>query len=363
MQIHLVLPGLLWLGAPAISPVAGLALPALSRLLGRGEQQIADFVPLDRQLAALFGLNEGELPLAALRRHGEADAPADATTGEPPAHWLCADPVHLHFARDRMLLSDFPAEGDPPDADETAALLASLNDTFADLGRFEAPTPARWYLRLAAPTEATLYPLNDVIGRPIAPFLPEGRDGLIWHRTMNELQIVLHNHPVNQAREAAGRRTVNSLWLWGAGALPGALKAPQPRVQASDPLLRGLARAAGLNPAEPDPDTALAAPATDTLVVLDSLRRPALQLDLDAWRAALAEVEARWFAPLAAALDQGRLAALTLNAPGDHHTLTLRLGRQARWKFWRRPQPLDALLKTLAPPPAALPTEPPPENP
>jgi len=31
---------------------------------------------------------------------------------------------------------------------------------------------------------------------------------------LNELQMQLHDHPLNQAREARGELPVNSLWLW-----------------------------------------------------------------------------------------------------------------------------------------------------
>jgi hypothetical protein len=47
---------------------------------------------------------------------------------------------------------------------------------------------------------------------PIAP----------WRHAINEAQMVLHAHPVNQARQAAGQPVVNSLWPWGGGRLPAA---------------------------------------------------------------------------------------------------------------------------------------------
>ena len=61
MQIQLLIPGLLW-------PVA--------TLLGRGRRPVTAVEPDDRQLARLFGVPGDTLPLAMLRRLGEADAPA-----------------------------------------------------------------------------------------------------------------------------------------------------------------------------------------------------------------------------------------------------------------------------------------------
>jgi hypothetical protein len=303
------------------------------------------FEPYDRQLLRLFGLDADPLPLAALRRLGEADAPPP-----PGSHWLCADPVNLSFAREHLLLNAFRPEdiGD----DEAATLIALLNDTFADLGHFEAAAGNRWYLRLAAPTRFTSYPVHDVVGRPIKLFLPEGEDARLWQRTMNEAQILLHNHALNVARSAAGRAPINSLWLWGNGTLDMPLRAPLAAVEAEDALALGLARAAGLAADRPQVASALR---TDTLVVLDALRAPALLLDLDTWRERLLGLERDWFVPLAAALSSGRLQRLTLSAAGDRGTLELEVSARARWKFWRKPLPLATLLQSLQPAPAPAP--------
>jgi hypothetical protein len=358
MQIHLVLPGLLWPGASLMGPAAGIELPALAGLLGVGQRRTGEFEPLDRQFARALGFplpaGEDPLPLAALRRLGESTPPSDAD-----ADWLCADPVNLSFAREHLLLNDFSA--DEPGADEVVALIDSLNDTFADLGRFEACTAARWYLRLTGPTRARLFPLHDVIGRPIRHFLPEGEDARRWQRTMNEVQVLLHHHPVNPAREAAGHRPVNSLWFWGAGRLTGGSPAPPlAAVQSHEPLVRGIARAAGVEATPPDLGTALR---QDTVVVLDTLLEPARRLDLDAWRSNLAALERDWFAPLAAALRDRRLQGLTLTAPGDRSTLELVVRAGDRWKFWRKPLAFDLLLKSLTPAVPAFPGETPAAHP
>ena len=354
MQIHLLIPGLLWPAATLLGPASGLALDGLSALLGRGRRLVREFEPYDRQLARLFGLEGDGLPLGMLRRLGETDAAAPP----PGSHWLCADPVNLSFAREHLLLYAF-ADGELIQ-DEADTLIVALNEVFADLGRFEACTPTRWYLRLDKPTRATLYPLDDVIGRPVKHFLPEGEDARLWQRTMNEAQIVLHNHAASRAREDAGLRAVNSLWLWGAGEIETAPLAPAKAVQATDPLSLGFARAAGVPASAPDPASALR---QDTLVVLDALRKPAQQLDLDAWRDGLQAIERNWFAPLAAAVQNGQLKTLRLSAPSDRGTLEVEVRSTNRWKFWRKPHAFDALLKSIAPAPTELPTAPPPTHP
>ncbi len=350
MSLHLLVPGLLWPAATAFSPVAGLALPGLERLLGLGKRRIDDFEPFEAQLAHLFhcassGPEEGSLPLAALRRAGETQ-PLPA--GE--AHWLCADPVTLSFAREHMLLSELPLVGFSMSDAQT--LIAELNDCFADLGQFEACTAGRWYLRLRSAPQVRFYPLQDVVGRPVKHFLPEGKDARLWQRVMNEAQIVLHNHALNRARDEAGLPMANSLWLWGAGAFTRTPQAPAAVIQGRDPLIRGLAQACALPAQAPDLASALGA---DSLVVLDELQQPALQRDIDAWRAALQQLESEWFAPLAHALSRGQLGQLRLSAPSDRGTLRLVLRASERWKFWRKPFAFDSVLKSLAPPAPTLP--------
>ncbi len=338
MQFHLVLPGLAWPRSGASHAAGDLSLPALSALLGHAQASWQPAVAPETWLAARFGAADARLPYAALRRAGEAPPAADA-------HWLCCDPVHLHFSRDKLLLAD--ASGLGITADETTTLIAGLNDTFADIGRFEAPAPDRWYVALADEPRPFFHPLPDVNGRPVQLFMPEGEDIARWARLSNELEVWLYNHPVNAAREAAGQRVINGVWLWGAGPADVRLQAHAPRIQADAPFARGLARFAGVDP-EP---TERYLDGTGFAVV-SSLQRPALHLDTAAWQAALQQLEQHWFAPLLAALKAKRIRTLTISAPSDKHCLQLEISAGSLWKFWRKPQTLAAVLAT-APQPAS----------
>src|SRR6185436_8180005 len=113
---------------------------------------------------------------------------------------------------------------------------------------------------------------------------------------LTEIQMLLHSHAVNAAREARGEPAVNSLWFWGAGRLPGRVQGRWKSVTSDEPLALGLARLAGAA-AHALPESAdawLEHPATDGrhLVILD----PAVEA-----------LERDWFAPLAAALRAGRV--------------------------------------------------------
>ncbi|MDR2092192.1 MAG: hypothetical protein LBP58_02590 [Azoarcus sp.] len=342
-QLVLIVPGLLWPAPQTRHPAQDVPLAALSRLLGRGRRRIDPAAPPEHLLTRLFGIDDDAPPLAALRRLGEDKGDAAISPSRPGTHWLCADPVNLALTRDYLLAGDF-VDGEI-EAAEANALCAALNQDIPGLGQFSAVTPTRWYLRIDRPPAARFALLHEIIGRPIQDFLPEGdeADARFWRHTLNEIQILLHNHPVNRAREAAGRRTINSLWFWGASAhaAPDAApNAPCPAIQTLDPVARGLARAAGIEPGSPDVGAALD---DSTLVTLDALATPARRLDLDAWRAALAALEDDWFAPIATAFDAGTLHRLELHVPGDRFGFSLVLGARSRWCFWRKPLPLDDL--------------------
>ena len=167
-----------------------------------------------------------------------------------------------------------------------------------------------------------------------------------FKRWLNEVQMFLHAHPVNQAREAKGLSPVNSLWL-GGGGCASKHEAEFSGVWSNQPLAIGLARSARVpqHPEAADLATVLAHAATDShhLVILDALLTPALYEDSSAWREALLLLEERWFAPLAKAA-----LPLTLIAPTRYGCLQWDSQPIDRWKFWRRPQSLATLARSLA---------------
>lgn len=335
MHIQFFVPGLLWPGLQTEAPTRGLETPALARLLGVAACELAQGQGGEVALLSAFGLPPAS-SLAALRRLGE-----DGLQPPDEASWLCADPVGLRFARDHLLL----IEGSELDitVDEAAALIAGLNHEFGAIGRFEMASPYRWYLGLAGGTPTTFAPLADVVGRPVAHFMPEGEGAAEWHRLINETQVWLHHHPVNMAREAEGRQSINSLWPWGAGDPPQAALAPATVVVGDGSLLRGLCRSAGVTCGDQAID-ALVAAGDGALVCVDEAADGARHLDLGAWQHALASFDTEWLAPALAAMRQGPVHRISIHAPGDRATLVADLVRPRLWPFWKRPVPLQAFI-------------------
>ncbi len=190
-----------------------------------------------RTLFRLFGFEAGdELPAAAVTRSVDA---GDAAAGT----WLRADPAWMDVGS-ALVLKGWGDPGLDPAAGQ--ALAEALAETFAAAGLdFSAPTPGRWYLRLGDDERVATTPPDELAGRDAGDHLPEGDRSPLWRRLMNECQMVLHNHPVNRDRRAAGQPPVNSLWFWGSGALPGHAPRGFSRVTGGGALVRGLAALPG----------------------------------------------------------------------------------------------------------------------
>lgn len=348
MQLHLVFPGLLWPAKALHDTAHDLHLPALSRLLGRAHRDWQPPLAWEHWLCAHFGLAAFDPPIAALRLLGEDI--------DPGAHfWLCADPAHLAFEQGRLILAP-----EAPEIDGAAmeALLERLRPQleasvpgYAEL-RPGRPGSGHAYLRLTRLPELQAPPPSAAASRSLHFVLPGAGQADAWTRLTNEVQMQLHALPENRVREASGLRAINTLWFWGAGALPAAARcpaaAPATAIHARGALARGIARWAGVEAAAL-PEHADQLPAGgDRLVCVDELALPAQALDANRWRATLTRLECNWLAPAAAAYFSGKLTALRITALGPEATVDLHLRRGDRLKFWRKPQPLTALIAPSA---------------
>ena len=314
MRCELVVPGLF--AAAGTSRFA-----ALEFLLARGRRSAGEAKALEGWVQEAFELGEGVYPAGALTLAAQGANPGEVS-------WARADPVHLRVMDDRLIV--VPAETFALRAEESRALCEALNAHFAGM-EFGVAQPRRWYVKLGQIDESR--PALDAAGTALE--LPKQTAPLL-----TEIQMVLHSHPVNEAREARGEPPVNSLWLWGAGRTPQA-RAPWQSVAADDPAVLGAARLADAR------QRALPRSAGQWLerlpedgrhlAVLDALRAP-LALAADTVHKEMEALERDWFAPLLAALRSGRVGMVTLNVPDDAEALSFETTRGDLRRFWRRPR-------------------------
>lgn len=298
-------------------------LPLLEKLLARGEPwELGDWHDLASCLRALFRVPDDPLPIAALGLLGAGIEPGSH-------HWLRLDPIHLRAEHSRLRLVALPDDclGD----EEARTLVAALAPHFAaEDAELIAVRPQQWYLRsprrLAAPAGCPRR-CEGVLDEHV---LPAGEDGAYWRRLITEAQMLLHDSPLNERREAQGKLPINGVWPWGSGAKPTIEAAGYGRAYADDAWIQGLARASGAQPHPLPADAAAIGEArADMLLVVKA--GPARSLH---------DIEQTWLAPVAAELEHARAAELRLALVAGGTTVARRLTRRHLHRWWRRRRPL-----------------------
>jgi hypothetical protein len=216
--MHLIIAFASVLSAAGRQALQTLALPNLASLVARLAPQAPDAgdeysltPPHEREHARALGLEgaDGALPWAA---HCAATHGID--TGD--LAWGRITPVHWRVGASEISLVD-PAQL-ALDEDESRALLEAVHPLFEAEGYLLLyGAPLAWYAAHESLAELRSASLDRVIGRRIDPWLAPLENARSVRRLQNEVQMLLHEHPLNEAREARGLPVVNSFWLSGCG--------------------------------------------------------------------------------------------------------------------------------------------------
>ena len=334
MHLTLFIPDLLPPGGAESVIADGNTAPVLRRMFGRGELQRFPAIDAEVWLCQAFEVEQREdWPVAPLT--AAVDGINIGTD-----YWLRADPVYLQLQRHgtRVLAAPALTLSD----DETAALTGALNMHFsADGITLTAPHATRWYIRQTESTGVAAPTLGATAGKSLPPTPLTGSRASYWHRVLTEAQMVLHEHPVNQAREARGLPVVNSLLLWGGGRKPTVPGRYFSEVWSDDPLASALAAQSGAKANAAPTSAALwfgTRPKSSGrhLITLDRAHHAVRYGGPEAWLKAVNALEEMWFGALWGALD-GPLKELVIVAGGPDGCLRCTLRPTDTLKFWRRP--------------------------
>ena len=332
--LHLALPGLCWPVAALRDLVFDLPLPALATLLGKGTVQRYPVTDSTAWLARLAGIEATTVPIAALRLLAMGQA-SDARQGG----WICLDPVHLRVEKTQLIVTD-PADMQLDDA-EADALAASLRPVLNELGHLHVGDSMNWHLHCHDHARLNTTPLPEAIGLNADILMPQADNIRVWRRVLNEVQMTLHAHPVNAARNARGLPPVNSVWPWGEGTLPEAAPPSWSVLCANGLLWQGVAKHLGCahhaGPACYTKDD------ERTLLISHALTTAERTGDALRWRDAMQALEKNWFAPMLAAWQAGELPEIGIHGSGAGQGMSCVLRRSDRWRFWRKAAPLTVL--------------------
>jgi hypothetical protein len=214
--MHLMIPHASAVGDATAHTLAELSLPNLAQLLPL-------LTPLDAPLGSdEYSFNTPfELALAELRGSPAADGclPTAAWALLPAGRqddraWALLTPIHLSVGSEQITAL-------PPQALAlTEAESRAFFDSLAELWPAAEGYASLWLSSdqwlIAHPSFAGLRSasLERVVHRHVDIWMPEARR---LRTLQNEVQMLLHGHPLNEAREAAGALALNSVWISGCG--------------------------------------------------------------------------------------------------------------------------------------------------
>ena len=322
--------------------------PALAMLLGRSQldqskhtDAFARALPHEYWLAAAAGLvnaHQDTSPAVVAQSLARFDS------GITDGFWFVINPVHLHIARDHLVLTDRRQLA--IDDSESRELFNIAEPVFNEYGHTALFGDATtWFLRADAWHELMTATPDAACGHNIDIWMPTGSAERDWRKLQNEIQMHWHDAEVNLHRQSAGKNPVNSLWPWGGTQVRGAASSPrfQNAFLQSDSL-QYFGDVAHATRFVGDSATVIASHSADNLLVLDSLLAPALGDDLGEWLRQINALEVDWFAPILYAIKSGAIDGCRLILTNATSLQQRSVTRNGLRKFWRTPA-----LSTLLP--------------
>jgi hypothetical protein len=290
-------------------------------LLARGRHQPLEVECVEDLICRQFGISrETDWPIAAITCAFDDGRPGND-------YWLRTDPVHIHVHRDKLILTDDLTLT----TDEAQAFCDALARHFGEVLAPRPLQPDRWYIRVAEDPQIRTAPLSQALGKHIDPLLPQGPGAMHWRKLMNEAQMLLFTHPLNQDRESRGLPTVNSLWPWGGGTLPAVPDTPgNIEFYGHDFTYRALAKFSRVE-VHSLPDEWSARMKSNALCLIDQLSRHWQRNDLTGLESALNKLDTGWIKHL---IQSG--TAFRIDDPSEK--VSVLWHPLDRWKFWRRPE-------------------------
>jgi hypothetical protein len=325
--MHLLIPYAASHSDGCQAALATLQLPNLQKLLSRLTAQpmetgdeLSLSPPHERALASTLGLSalDGQIPWAALQ------AQKDPSLADFGGAWAFVTLCHWQADKQQVSMRQIPMQ-DLAQA-ESDTLLEAMRPFFAEDGVTLYPDePGRWLAHADVFLGLATASPDRVLGRNLVSWMPDAAQASGLIRLISEMQMLLYNHPVNDAREARGTLPINAFWLSGSGTLLGKPDAPD-----------------NSTPTEQATQT----PAMPTVV--KTLREAALREDWSSWASAWQALDATHIKDMLEAQLRGESVQLTLC--GERHAQTWRTQPQAlmqKIKHFFGTQPTQNMLKVL----------------
>jgi hypothetical protein len=229
--------------------------------------------------------------------------------------------------------------------EELEELALDFRRSFHDAGSQLLPLESGEFVlhQPTIPSVATTEPAR-IAASGVAEALPRGEGAPHLRRLGGEIEMWLHEHPVNRARSARDELAVSTLWIWGGGVgTPVARTAVEtlPRAYGSDSYLHGLWQLSGGEVQSlPEQLEATFSYAESAALVVEAGRM--LRIG-SGWSVpeSLVELDQRFVAPAVEAVRRRELDRVSILV----NDRCLALSTRARRRFWRRPRPVIESLR------------------
>ncbi|MGZ5818099.1 MAG: hypothetical protein ACXWJD_05070 [Burkholderiaceae bacterium] len=344
-HIDILLPFSLPPAEMAPDLLRALKMPALASLLSCGKQaKLQDFdafsraLPHEIWLARQFGLDNSQtgnkspqVATALMQSFGLATE---------AGHWFVLQPVHIHIARDHLVLTD--QRRLDLSEQESHALFETAKPLFEEAGKSLLYGDVHtWFVRADDWADLLTATPDAACGHNIDIWMPKDPHDThdrAWRKLQNEVQMHWHTHVINEQREFRRADPINSVWLW-AGASSAQLNAQTTYTHAFN--LSGSQRAFGQfasNQMQQCTAADVIATASERgLLMLDALTGSGLAQDWSYWLEQMHALEDNWFAPILAALRDGTVSSVSLILTHNTKLTEFNITRNSLRKFWVKP--------------------------
>jgi hypothetical protein len=254
--------------------------------------------------------------------------------GAGGALWI-ASPLHLRASLTRVHLEHHGLLRLP--AAEAAALAADYALALGEDGTRLVALPCGDFL-LSTPQVAAVASAEPArFAGAAVPALPAGAEAAPLRRRIAEIEMWLHDHALNRARQARGAPPVSVLWPWGAQGAhvqpKGRMSQDTPAAFGRDAWLEGLWHLLGSAArAQPQGFQEILDSGTARAVVVSEVACGLQQTERSDVAGALALLDERLVSAAVGAVRRGELERLTLII----NDVCVRLARADRWRLWRR---------------------------
>ena len=300
-----------------------------NQILRFGNAQIVAETTDDIWMRQLGILPQPDWPLARLLWAGEPETIRGGVQDIGSCNLLLAQPVHLSLQRDSFALDSLLELS----GEEYLSLTTHLNNFFIEEGLTFIPSSTQqyWYLKTSSAWQLTTASVQTAFHQNIQAWMPQGQDASKLRQIINQVQMLLHEHPLNLRRSQQGVLEINSIWFSRNSAFEQVdMVLPQQNTVliGQNALIKAISETYKL-PYFADISGAINAGAKDVIMLFDHTNSVS-------WDDIYNAVRAR------------KIQQMTAHFPIVNSTLQVSLMSLDCWKFWRKPSSFESIFSILS---------------